>query len=199
MQLNITPLEADASERIISRIIKEHECSRELAEAILHETLTFMHVSVHNLGQGLGPSPIVDIGWHTFILHTVAYTEYCQAAFGFYLHHNPFTESEQRTIARPITDTVEFMEQNGIVYDPKLWESAACCSPGFCNTDAPHAKAECDNKCSPPTEHCDSGRIVNYGDLLAYTAARVDCTVDCDGGNGGGPSGCGPGGGGGCS
>ena len=183
MQLNITPLEADASERIISRIIKEHECSRELAEAILHETLTFMHVSAHNLGGGLGPSPIVDIGWHTFILHTVAYTEYCQRAFGFYLHHNPFTETEQQTIARPIADTVAFMAENGIVYDPNLWESAACCTPG----------TSCKGNCS------DAPALANYGDLLVYSAARVDCTVDCDGGNGGGPSGCGPGGGGGCS
>jgi len=35
------------------------------------------------------PSRIVDEAWHTFILFTREYTDFCQRAFGGYLHHAP--------------------------------------------------------------------------------------------------------------
>ncbi|MCD6074767.1 MAG: hypothetical protein K0Q70_1650 [Rhodospirillales bacterium] len=35
------------------------------------------------------PSRIVDEAWHTFILFTRDYTEFCGRAFGAYLHHAP--------------------------------------------------------------------------------------------------------------
>ncbi len=35
------------------------------------------------------PSRLVDEAWHEFILDSVAYTQFCTAAFGSYLHHTP--------------------------------------------------------------------------------------------------------------
>lgn len=35
------------------------------------------------------PSKVVDTAWHEFILHTKAYEQWCQAAFGRLLHHTP--------------------------------------------------------------------------------------------------------------
>lgn len=35
------------------------------------------------------PSRLVDAAWHEFILHTQAYQQWCQAAFGGMLHHSP--------------------------------------------------------------------------------------------------------------
>ncbi|MBP6647067.1 MAG: hypothetical protein KA207_14495 [Burkholderiaceae bacterium] len=35
------------------------------------------------------PSKVVDTAWHEFILHTKAYQQWCQAAFGRMLHHTP--------------------------------------------------------------------------------------------------------------
>ena len=35
------------------------------------------------------PSKLVDFAWHEFILHTQAYEQWCQAAFGGMLHHSP--------------------------------------------------------------------------------------------------------------
>jgi len=32
---------------------------------------------------------VVDTAWHEFILHTKAYEQWCQAAFGRMLHHTP--------------------------------------------------------------------------------------------------------------
>jgi len=35
------------------------------------------------------PSKVVDVAWHEFILHTRAYQQWCQFAFGRPLHHTP--------------------------------------------------------------------------------------------------------------
>jgi hypothetical protein len=35
------------------------------------------------------PSQVVDVAWHEFILSTRAYEEFCQKAFGRFLHHIP--------------------------------------------------------------------------------------------------------------
>lgn len=35
------------------------------------------------------PSRLVDDAWHEFILDSVAYTQFCNGAFGAYLHHTP--------------------------------------------------------------------------------------------------------------
>jgi hypothetical protein len=41
-------------------------------------------------GETLGmPSRAVDIAWHEMILMTRAYHEFCERAFGHYLHHSP--------------------------------------------------------------------------------------------------------------
>ncbi|HEY3804288.1 MAG TPA: hypothetical protein VGL61_16840 [Kofleriaceae bacterium] len=41
-----------------------------------------------------GPMKLIDEMWHTFILFTREYTEYCQDNFGFYIHHAPTTRAE---------------------------------------------------------------------------------------------------------
>jgi hypothetical protein len=35
------------------------------------------------------PSQVVDVAWHAFILSTRTYEEFCQNAFGPFLHHMP--------------------------------------------------------------------------------------------------------------
>ena len=35
------------------------------------------------------PSQVVDVGWYEFILSTSPYEEFCQTAFGWFLHHTP--------------------------------------------------------------------------------------------------------------
>ncbi|HEX7293230.1 MAG TPA: hypothetical protein VF259_01685 [Solirubrobacterales bacterium] len=35
------------------------------------------------------PSRVVDEAWHEFLLDSIAYVQFCDAAFGAYLHHTP--------------------------------------------------------------------------------------------------------------
>ena len=47
----------------------------------------------------IGPSTlIIDEMWHTFLLFSEAYTSYCKASFGHYIHHRPTTEVQKRKL-----------------------------------------------------------------------------------------------------
>lgn len=37
----------------------------------------------------LAPSPLVDVGWHAFLIHTREYAEFCRDVAGQFLHHVP--------------------------------------------------------------------------------------------------------------
>jgi len=40
------------------------------------------------------PSQIVDVAWHAFILHSKEFHDFCKAAFGYQLHHRPFSKTD---------------------------------------------------------------------------------------------------------
>lgn len=46
------------------------------------------------------PSQVVDVAWHEFILFTSNYAEFCNKAFGRFLHHSPAETMQQTTIAQ---------------------------------------------------------------------------------------------------
>lgn len=46
------------------------------------------------------PSQVVDVAWHEFILFTANYAEFCNKAFGRFLHHSPAETMQQTTIAQ---------------------------------------------------------------------------------------------------
>ena len=170
-----TPLETETSNRIIARMRQDYGLSQNDASAIMQETLVFLNMVGRNPGCPSSPSPLVDIGWHTFILYTREYTEYCHKVCGSYIHHRPTDTAELRADAKPVQATVDFMSSNGIVYNPELWDSGP---------------NHCDDRCSShPDRHCDSG------ESHPRTAALVMAGADCDNGQGGcegwgGPGGC---------
>jgi hypothetical protein len=47
------------------------------------------------------PSKLVDDAWHEFILDSVAYIDFCDQAFGGYLHHTP-----EETMGTPMRDAL---------------------------------------------------------------------------------------------
>lgn len=49
----------------------------------------------------------IDDMWHTFILFTQDYTDFCQRYFGRYLHHQPTTEDEATLSAQEYQNSLE--------------------------------------------------------------------------------------------
>ena len=59
----------------------------------------------------LPPSKEIDEVWHAHVLHTEDYIEFCNKAFGYYLHHHPHLVKEASSleeINKLFTKTQEF-------------------------------------------------------------------------------------------
>jgi hypothetical protein len=60
------------------------------AELVLRGLRQFFLAHLRSGRQFVGmPSKVVDTAWHEFILHTRAYQDWCDSAFGALLHHTP--------------------------------------------------------------------------------------------------------------
>ncbi|HKY84967.1 MAG TPA: hypothetical protein VJ160_09105 [Anaerolineales bacterium] len=85
-------------------------------------------------------SPEVDEVWHAFILFTREYAEFCQAAFGSFVHHVPRTSRSPRTESNADNFLAAYGEVFGEV--PPEWygvrhggRSAMADEPSGCGTE----------------------------------------------------------------
>ncbi|WP_059006208.1 glycine-rich domain-containing protein [Streptomyces specialis] len=71
----------------------------------------------------LSPSPIVDDYWHAFLLHTKAYADFCDRAFGKFIHHQPgFLDKEEHGGGKAIrTRTLDAITYAGYEIDAEFW------------------------------------------------------------------------------
>src|SRR5436190_4194549 len=86
-------LDAATLRSVLAKIAESEEVPADARERALTEMLKFLDLSAEMMALGddrrLVPSVPVDVAWHAFILHTRAYTEFCEEAYGGYLHHDP--------------------------------------------------------------------------------------------------------------
>lgn len=69
------------------------------------------------------PSRLVDEAWHEFILDSLAYTRFCEAAFDGYLHHTP-DEAMSTPMGDALGDTVRAWDRSdaGSSEESVLWD-----------------------------------------------------------------------------
>ncbi|QUH02123.1 hypothetical protein HUO13_16180 [Saccharopolyspora erythraea] len=115
----------DLFSRLVERIAREHtELGRAIAARIMDQALAFLGACARNHGQPLAPSPLVDIGWHEFLMYTCEYAEFCDRVAGRFLHHVPEDVAGSSPAGDPIAvrhRTVAAIEQAGYVVDRQLW------------------------------------------------------------------------------
>ncbi|TVT39698.1 hypothetical protein FNH05_23885 [Amycolatopsis rhizosphaerae] len=136
-------------DQLVERIVHDEDMARPLAERIVDQALAFLAACATDHDRPLAPSFLVDIGWHTFLLHTRAYAQFCQQVAGRFLHHAP-TEpgTVDREEARETRDrTLAAIEAAGYAVDPDLWpQMHAECKQDDCHqchqgcTDSPKKK-----------------------------------------------------------
>ncbi|MCM4077711.1 glycine-rich domain-containing protein [Paractinoplanes hotanensis] len=123
----------DLFDRLTRRITTEHpDLDDGMPHRILDQALAFLGTSA-TATQPLGPSELVDIGWHTFILYTVDYAAFCERVAGRFIHHVPDDDPNDQggtppTIPTTLTDTVTAIRAAGFALDAELWHRAADCS-----------------------------------------------------------------------
>jgi hypothetical protein len=135
-------------DRLVRRIGKDGNLPVELATRIMDQALAFLGACARDHDQPLAPSELVDIGWHTFVLYTRDYAEFCRQVAGRFLHHTPTDEDDPTASgagARATLDrTVAAIGAAGFVVDRELWSLGAVadctgCHNG-CHDDPPPAR-----------------------------------------------------------
>ncbi|MFJ9900212.1 hypothetical protein ACIQPR_43475 [Streptomyces sp. NPDC091280] len=123
----------DLFERLVGFCAEEYALKRFMAEQVMSEALAFLDV-MGRTGEGMSPSQAVDPGWHTFMLHSEEYAEFCQTRYGRFIHHAP--KSRYRDKATMV-DVVSKIRAHGFVVDDSLWGTKADCNEPTCCGDGP--------------------------------------------------------------
>ncbi len=102
----------------------EPEMAVEFAGRILNQAVGFLKLIADNPGVGFSPSPLVDIGWHNFILYTHEYSKFCRRIAGRFIHHSPFDEVGVDYGSGNSARTVDVLRSSGWPVDDMLWISS---------------------------------------------------------------------------
>jgi hypothetical protein len=114
-------------DKLVASIVGDGQLSANAAVRVLEQTLVFLKACADNPGVLLSPSKAVDIGWHTFVLHTLDYASFCDEVGGRFIHHNPIcTEDIRSGVA--LERTISALRATGFRVDEELWrvDSADC-------------------------------------------------------------------------
>lgn len=84
---------------VLRRYCKEHGASMQEAEEVFRETLRWLYLChrAAEVGIGCAITPElekIDWMWHTFLLYTRDYADFCDRHFGAFIHHLPSEEGE---------------------------------------------------------------------------------------------------------
>ena len=82
---------------VIARYWRDYGGTEADAQELFQALLAFLYLSARSIEQqdsevavGMYPEILkLDWMWHSFILHTRDYADFCQHYFGFFLHHEP--------------------------------------------------------------------------------------------------------------
>ena len=119
---NLSMISEALCARLVNRIEQDEEMPRELAERILDQALGYLKLASIVPDGHFSPSPLVDIGWHTFILYTREYDKFCrELTGGRFIHHEPTDEEGVLNLSSGPTGTMQAMKERGIVVDELLW------------------------------------------------------------------------------
>lgn len=108
-------------DRVVGRMEKNEHMPREKAERVMDATLGFLGLCAKNPGRRFSPSPLVDTGWHTFLMYTQGYNELCQQLAGHLIHHEPNDNPAVEMKSGGACATVAFMKSTNVPFDAEMW------------------------------------------------------------------------------
>src|SRR5262245_33506869 len=106
--------------RLAGRVATDHPEHTARAERIVDQALVFLALSADS-ATPLSPPHLVDIGWHTFVLHTREYAQFCARVAGRFLHHVPEHPSEWGIKVLPVSEMLPAIKRAGFHVDRDLW------------------------------------------------------------------------------
>lgn len=108
---------AGVPDKVISRYASDHKVDYVKAARHFDQLVKFLELSASSK-EPCAPSHGLDKLWHSFLLFTEAYQDFCQRNFGKFVHHEPATTPMQTAYLR----TRELAQQRfgGGALDPEL-------------------------------------------------------------------------------
>lgn len=99
----------------LARITQDHpNTDLPTARRIIGQAAAFLTASAALPGAQLSPSKAVDAGWHTFILHTLDYAEFCERVAGRFIHHVPTPNAETKEASASVRAACSSRAPRGI-------------------------------------------------------------------------------------
>lgn len=103
-QAGLEEILAYQNEDVVARFAIDYRVSREDALEIFMEMKRWLFITARRRGanQEMAAVPLfneayaIDMMWHTFILFTQDYADFCDKYFGTFIHHQPKTLKDTR-------------------------------------------------------------------------------------------------------
>lgn len=128
---------------VVARLVRDYGHTPEQAARLFAELKKFL-VLCAATPYPCSPSAIMDEAWHTFILYTEAYADFCRQHLGRFVHHRPTETPVVANRAEMLGDARQLFADHGGIADD-LWPKL---KPGSDGELVPDDIADCDSSCS---------------------------------------------------
>jgi hypothetical protein len=94
-----------------ARICRDLRCNPEVAHGVFEDLKKFLWLAGAAPTHDMVPTPIIDEGWHCFLLFTQDYADFCQRFFGTFIHHTAHRVGELRSQRVELIPSIDAMHQ----------------------------------------------------------------------------------------
>lgn len=136
-------LDQQTWERLSRRIGRERGFSPRQCDEIVDGTVSFLKMCGDYPNRTFSPSPLVDIGWHEFLMYTREYQRFCEQIAGRFIHHSPTDLGDGATSKPTAKETLEFMVSHSIPFYMDQWRFDGAMN---CNNHCEN-NVNCNNHC----------------------------------------------------
>jgi hypothetical protein len=113
-------------QRMVARIAREENLDVSPAERVVNEALGFLKYIADHPAAALAPSPVVEIGWHTFILYARECAAHCDRYANMFIRHDPADGPDVSAEVLAPRETADLITvQLGYAVDPTMWAADA--------------------------------------------------------------------------
>jgi hypothetical protein len=122
---------------VVARYQKEFGLDKPAAQILFEETKRFLWLCSKCDGP-IAPPPAIDNGWHTFIIFTEDYANFCTQHFGCFLHHRPRVHGDPSDGGVIMRRTIAALEQHfgGFENLSAAWSYKHIREDGSCSSDS---------------------------------------------------------------
>lgn len=125
------------NQAVILCYMRKHNVSMEIAKKHFRGMLIFLYLCGTS-DNTFTPSEVIDEMWHTFLLSTKDYDDFCQDYFGKKIHHSPdaiISEASKEKNQQQYINLYIKAEKTFGVLDPTTFPNPAVLAVSDCNGD----------------------------------------------------------------